>query len=103
MIFRKLLAALPKLQSDCLAQIFIEAILENTPADKYNLRPGDEILEFSSKKSNEISINEIRNQLNDDNVKNINLLIINTDNKKREVILEKKILFPESSNWKGLL
>lgn len=79
-------------------KIFIEAILEKTPADKYNLRPGDEILEFNSKKSNKISINEIRNQLNDDNVKNINLLIINKDNMKREVILEKEFLFPESSN-----
>ena len=75
-------------------KIIVQGFWEGSPVDKSDIKLNDEILEINSKITKDLSLREINNILNDDTIKDIELLIKNSEGEKI-VFLKKELLFPE--------
>lgn len=75
-------------------KIIVQGYWEDSPADRSDIEINDEVLEINASKVKDVSMREIKNILEDDEIKTIELLIANSKGTKR-LIIEKEMLFPE--------
>ena len=73
-------------------EIFVEGIWENSPADKANIRAGDHVIAFNSKKATPENLIELIEMMKDDNIESLSLEIKNQNGIKK-VKLIKTMLF----------
>lgn len=73
-------------------EIFVEGIWENSPADKANIRVGDHVTAFNSKKVTPENLIELIEMMKDDQIESISLEIKNQNGIKK-VKLNKTMLF----------
>ncbi|UCE19590.1 MAG: aspartyl protease family protein [Gemmatimonadota bacterium] len=74
-------------------RIVVRGLWAGSPADRANIRVGDEILEINSQDTEDFSMEEIHEMLRDDGIHKIEL-VVKSEGTERDVILEKDMLLP---------
>ena len=72
----------------------VRGFWEGSPADRSDIKLGDEILEINSRRAQDVSLREMKDILHDDAIREIELEM-RSDSGKRRIVLKKEMLLPE--------
>lgn len=83
-----------KFSKDDQNKTVVKGIWEGSPADKKGIQIGDEILKINSRNLDDLPYLEIKELINNEDEKEVELLVKN-DSGERKVVLKKEMILPK--------